>query len=601
MQSLVLWTPREVRGCIVKLGLAVAMAAFSIAVAGAADAATACLTKLGEMPVTMYGLKPTVPVAINGQPGRFVLDTGDFFTMMSDAAAAKFGVPTRDLPFGLNPTGFGGGEIKARLGTAKRFSFAGVDLQNRDTIVGGRLSAFDGLFGQELMMSFDLELDFANGVMRFWRAQDCGGASLAYWASDGRPVSAIDIAATSLKKDRITSVAYVDGKLVRVLFDTGAGPSSISRSAAGRAGVKINDAQVKPAGLSHGLGSGDVETFIAPFASFRLGDEEIKNAQLRISNAPAARDHDMLIGADFFLSHRVMISNTQHKLYFTYNGGPVFDLRADADRSQTAQASPEPAPATADALARRGLAAASRRDYPAAVADLDRALALEPKNVSLLYARSRAHFRAGQQDAAIADLDTALAIEPKNSLILVQRAESFFNTGHADKAKADADAAVALPPGDPAVPLRAAGLYVRMAELPRAIDLYDAWIAANPKDAGVTSAYAELCWARGIQGTDLARATTDCARALKEGDHTPIALVGRGLVRLRQGQLDAAIADEDNAIRLAPRSPWALYARGLAKLRKGQKAAGEADVSSALAMSPNLAQMAARNGLPRPS
>ena len=587
-------------------GLAAAMAAFSVAaaVSGPAAAATACLAKLGEMPVTMAGLKPTVPLEINGQAARFVLDTGDFFTMMTEAAAARFGVPTRDLPFGLHPTGFGGGEVKARLGTAKSFSFAGVNLQNRDTIVGGRISGFDGLFGQELMQAFDIELDFANGVMRFWRAQGCADANLAYWAVDGRPVSAIDIAATDLKTDRITSSAYVDGKLVRVLFDTGAGPSWISRSAAARAGVKINDAQVKSVGLSHGVGSGDVETFIAPFASFRLGDEEIKNAQLRISNAPAGRDHDMLIGADFFLSHRVMISNSQHKLYFTYNGGPVFDLRANADRPQTAEASPGAAgaePASADALARRAFASASRRDYPAALADLDRALALEPKNVSLLYARSRARYGAGQRDAAIADLDTALTIEPKNSLILVQRAASWLNTGHPDKAKADADAAAALPPQDPAVGLRVAALYARMSELPRAIDLYEAWIAANPKDAGVTSAYAELCWARGIQGSDLARATTDCAAALKEGDHTPIALVGRGLVRLRMGQLDAAIADEDNAIRLAPRSPWAFYARGLAKLKKGQTAAGEADVNSALAMAPNLAQTAARNGLPRPS
>jgi hypothetical protein len=32
----------------------------------------------------------------------------------------------------------------------------------------------------------------------------------------------------------------------------------------------------------------------------------------------------MLLGADFFLSHRIFVSNEQHKVYFTYNGGPVF-------------------------------------------------------------------------------------------------------------------------------------------------------------------------------------------------------------------------------------------------------------------------------------
>ena len=34
----------------------------------------------------------------------------------------------------------------------------------------------------------------------------------------------------------------------------------------------------------------------------------------------------MLIGADFFLSHRIYVASSQRKLYFTYNGGPVFNL-----------------------------------------------------------------------------------------------------------------------------------------------------------------------------------------------------------------------------------------------------------------------------------
>jgi hypothetical protein len=65
-----------------------------------------------------------------------------------------------------------------------------------------------------------------------------------------------------------------------------------------------------------------VQTWIAPFASFRIGDEEIRNTHLRIGDT-GLRDVDMLIGADFFLSHRIYVASSQHKLYFTYNGGPV--------------------------------------------------------------------------------------------------------------------------------------------------------------------------------------------------------------------------------------------------------------------------------------
>jgi hypothetical protein len=63
-------------------------------------------------------------------------------------------------------------------------------------------------------------------------------------------------------------------------------------------------------------------THMASFLSFKVGDEEIHNAHLRVGDTREGTD--MLLGADFFLSHRIYMSNTQHKLYFTYNGGRVF-------------------------------------------------------------------------------------------------------------------------------------------------------------------------------------------------------------------------------------------------------------------------------------
>ena len=54
----------------------------------------------------------------------------------------------------------------------------------------------------------------------------------------------------------------------------------------------------------------------------------------------------MLLGDDFFLSHRVYVANSQRKLYFTYNGGPVFALNArknaPADSAATAAESAPP-------------------------------------------------------------------------------------------------------------------------------------------------------------------------------------------------------------------------------------------------------------------
>ncbi len=77
----------------------------------------------------------------------------------------------------------------------------------------------------------------------------------------------------------------------------------LSLKAAERAGVKPDSPGVVDAGYGQGIGGHWSKQYIAPFASFKIGDgEEIKNARLRISDVDLG-DADMLIGADFFVSH----------------------------------------------------------------------------------------------------------------------------------------------------------------------------------------------------------------------------------------------------------------------------------------------------------
>jgi hypothetical protein len=82
---------------------------------------------------------------------------------------------------------------------------------------------------------------------------------------------------------------------------------------------------VRNGGGVAGFGRGTIASGIAPFASFRLGSEEVRNTRLRIGQFDDSA-FDMFIGADFFLSHHVYVANGQHKVYFTCNGGRLFDL-----------------------------------------------------------------------------------------------------------------------------------------------------------------------------------------------------------------------------------------------------------------------------------
>ena len=95
----------------------------------------------------------------------------------------------------------------------------------------------------------------------------------------------------------------------------------------------MDEDNVVAGGTTRGIGDKIIETSRARFDELNIGGEIIKNARLNVSDIelmPNGSPADLLLGADFFLSHRLYVAALQHKLYFTYNGGRVFDLGAPA-------------------------------------------------------------------------------------------------------------------------------------------------------------------------------------------------------------------------------------------------------------------------------
>jgi predicted aspartyl protease len=289
---------------------------------------------MADLPVTMNGLEPLITAKINGEEARFVADSGAFFSMISDTGAAKYGLKLTEAPFGFFVVGIGGRE-NAMVATVKEFTFAGVPFHNVEFLVAGSIGdhpEYVGLLGQNFFRLGDAEYDLANGSIRLMRAEGCEHAVLAYWLTPSEPFSVMDIQSATATTPHTTGSAQINGVKIRVVFDTGSPVSMVSMQAAARAGIKPDSDGVVDGGYSAGLGPNKVKTYIGRFASFKVGDEEIKNATLRFGqiNADVA---DMLIGADFFLSHHVYVASSQRKLYFTYNGGPVFNLTATGDHA----------------------------------------------------------------------------------------------------------------------------------------------------------------------------------------------------------------------------------------------------------------------------
>jgi len=92
--------------------------------------------------------------------------------------------------------------------------------------------------------------------------------------------------------------------------------------------------------------------------------------------------------------------------------------------------------------------------------------------------------------------------------------------------------------------------------------------------------YNDRCWARAVAMMDLDAALADCNEALRlRPDFVP-ALDSRAFVHMRGGRFQEAIADYDAALKGSPRDPYSLYGRGIAKMRVGDAEGARADIAA---------------------
>ena len=105
--------------------------------------------------------------------------------------------------------------------------------------------------------------------------------------------------------------------------------------------------------------------------------------------------------------------------------------------------------------------------------------------VSIAYDNRGANFaRMGQLDKAVADYDKAIALNPSHFKAYYNRGVAFARMGQLDKAVADYDKAIALNPSDPEVYNNRGAAFARMGQLGKAVADFDKAIALNPSFSG---------------------------------------------------------------------------------------------------------------------
>jgi predicted aspartyl protease len=283
-------------------------------------------TELAALDLNIYEAAgtPFVDGQINGKTVHMLIDSGAQKTLLTRAEMDRQQQPlTRTLNrvrgIGGDTAQFAAQPEEVIIGPTRvaKTWFPVVD--------GLDYPGYGGLVGADYLLQADLEIALSGKQLKFFRNDGCGDKSLAYWDTQ-----ALDV---PLELGERHSAAYVqvqlNGRKLRALIDTGAGHSLVDLQTADRLGIKPGGAGVTEDGAVTGIGGKSAPKWSATFDSFALGEENIGKPRIAIADIGntqqfGVKNVEMILGRDFLRAHRVLISTSQERFYYSYLGGQVF-------------------------------------------------------------------------------------------------------------------------------------------------------------------------------------------------------------------------------------------------------------------------------------
>lgn len=565
--------------------------------AGLARTDQACnLTRIAELPMEEHGERgPIVPVRIEGQTRKLLLDTGGFSSILDPSfiqghrghAVSMQGV------LGL------GSEPLTKSVRVESIELGPAVLKNVDFFVAPpSYGEIDGTIGANILQGFDVELDPVKGTVSLFMHADCE-SGLAYWPHGEEIV----VPFTFDPEDRhIFMMVRLDGQDVRAMIDTGSPDSFVSMNeAASLFGLDENSPGMQPAGIGVSKRGKPLNYYRYRFSSLALGGLMLDHPWMIV--APTMGP-DMIVGMHQLHMLHLYFAFGQRKLYATSAG------RAGNGPDPTVRTNSEDLVETAEAARLSG-------DLVSAEAAVDHAIMVDPSYAAAYYERARLHLAREERDLAKSDLEASVRLDPHaidawRALVAldldagdVERAEAeveqairdnqddpsalFLRAtlasarGRHEDALRDADAAIAIAPMRPQSYLSRSQLYASAGDYVNAYADVDRALELRPN---LPPALIDRCRFGAILGK-LDKALDDCDDAVRLRPKSAAFLDTRAFVQFRRGRLDAALADYDAALLIAPKAASALYSRGLVKQQMGNQTAAT-DIEAAKAIDPDI-------------
>jgi predicted aspartyl protease len=321
------------------------------------------LVAVDLLPGDMPGLRFLVPVTVNGTPRTLMLDTGGGYTSLTPAAADALGLSRHESNGRLlDMTGHASRDY-VQIDTLKLGSLSLDGLGPAATHLwitpmpglgsGGAATSFDGILAGDLMMHYDIDIDFPGRSLKVFSQDHCAGNAV-YWPAAAvavvpfvmadalNPLPGRRMRLPDGQGTHIRVAAMLDGKHFMAVIDTGALHSTISaRAARDSFGIGRESPGSRPLGMidedaAHQL-------FLRTFARLELDGVAVLNPRLVVipdllgSKDPDNRlvagshirrvddglDPQLTIGMDVLRLMHIYIAFHERKLYISLPGAKV--------------------------------------------------------------------------------------------------------------------------------------------------------------------------------------------------------------------------------------------------------------------------------------
>lgn len=247
----------------------------------------------------------TVPMTVAGQQVQMLVDTGGITSSLTEGAAARLKL-NRAILKDIGFTVFGGKKLQYYVeapftlgpGTVPSHSFV---LLPDDVLVRSN----DGLLSTDILAAFDVDFDFANGLLSLFLPHPCKGNAV-WWTKD-------DYAAVSFKLDEgrhVKLTVKLDGKDVPGEIDTGSTVSFMSLETA-KDLFAISDEQLSKNGGTY------------PFKTLSFGGITVLNPQLRLYSDKKSKvmggyeQPALIVGMGVLRQLHMLIAYKSKELYVT--------------------------------------------------------------------------------------------------------------------------------------------------------------------------------------------------------------------------------------------------------------------------------------------